>query len=72
MDAPRPPIAVASPAGDVLLLVEAATHPPLAHVAEPIVSLAGVRLSPARGSRQHLHYGQRLSWVRLADGERLA
>ncbi len=70
VDAPRPPIAVASPTGDVMLLVEAATHPPLAHVAEPVVSLAGVRLSPARGSRQHLHYGQRLVWLRLADGER--
>ncbi len=72
VDAPRPPVPVASPAGDMLLLVEAETHPPLAHVAEPVLCLAGLRLSPVRGARQHLHYGKRLSKVNLQDGQRSA
>ncbi len=72
VDAARPPLAVASPDGQGVLLVELETHPPLAHVAEPVLRLAGIRLSAARGSRQHLHYGKRLTWVRCADGERTA
>lgn len=70
VDAPRPPLAVASPTGDGVLLMQMESHPPLAHVAEPVLRLAGIRLSPARGSRQHLQYGKQLDWVRCADGVR--
>lgn len=70
VDAARPPVAVASPSGEGVLLVEIETHPPLTHVAEPVLRLAGIRLSPARGTRQHLQYGKRMDWVRCADGTR--
>ncbi|MFY8104285.1 MAG: hypothetical protein ACOVK6_09305, partial [Ramlibacter sp.] len=72
VDAARPPLAVASPCGLGVLLVEVESHPPLVHVAEPVLRLAGIRLSPARGSRQHLQYGKRLEWVRCEDGTRTA
>ncbi len=72
VDATRPPVAVASSSGLGVLLVEIESHPSLAHVAEPVLRLAGIRLSPARGSRQHLQYGKRLDWVRCEDGARTA
>lgn len=70
VDATRPPLVVVSPSGDGVLLVEVETHPPLVQVAEPVLRLAGIRLSPARGTRQHLQHGKRLDWVRCADGTR--
>lgn len=71
VDAARPPLVVASPSGEGVLLVEIETHPPLVQVAEPVLRLAGVRLSPARGTRQHLQHGKRMDWVRCADGARI-
>lgn len=72
VDAPRPPVSIVSPNGQGVLLLEIAAHPPLKHVAEPVLRLAGIRLSPVRGSRQQLQYGQRLHWVSCDHGERIS
>lgn len=69
VDAPRPPLTVISPSGKGVLLVEIESHPPLNYVSEPILRLAGIRLSPKRRSRQHLQFGKRLHWVRCDNGE---
>ncbi len=71
VDAPRPPLAVVSPNGQGVLLVDIETYPPLTHLAEPVLRLAGIRLSPERGARQQLQYGKRLHWVRCDNGERI-
>ncbi len=52
IDAPPPPQAVVSPAEDAVLLVEPEAYPPIALLAEPLLRLAGVRITPATGCRQ--------------------
>ena len=69
VDAPRPPLTVVSPNGQGVLLVEIESHPPLSNLSEPVLRLAGIRLSPNRRSRQHLQYGKRLQWVSCFTGE---
>jgi len=65
VDAPAPPQAVASPAGDVVLLVGVESHPPIFLLAQPIHRLAGVRISAALGARQRTlrHTGIRIQPV---------
>ena len=69
VDAPRPPLSVVSPNGKGILIVEIESHPPLSDLSEPVLRLAGIRLSPSRRSRQHLQYGKRLQWVSCDTGE---
>lgn len=69
VDAPRPPLSVVSPTGQGVLIVEMESHPPLSYISEPVLRLAGIRLSPHRRSRQHLQYGKRLQWVSCFTGE---
>lgn len=52
IDAPPPPQVVVSPTGGALFLVEPEIYPPIALLAEPILRLGGVRISPAIGYRQ--------------------
>jgi hypothetical protein len=54
LDAPPPPEVVVSPAGDTVLLAEPEAYPPIALLAEPVLRLGGVRISPATGGRQRL------------------
>jgi dipeptidyl aminopeptidase/acylaminoacyl peptidase len=71
LDAPGPPQVRLSPAGDAALLVDVEENPPLSVVAEPFLRLAGVRLVPARGARQHLVAGTALTVLPLPEGPRL-
>ena len=41
-----------SPTGDAVLLAEPEAYPPIALLAEPVLRLGGVRISPATGCRQ--------------------
>ena len=52
VDAPPPPQAVVSPTGDAVLLAEPEAYPPIALLAEPILRIGGVRISPATSCRQ--------------------
>jgi dipeptidyl aminopeptidase/acylaminoacyl peptidase len=52
VDAPPPPQAVVSPTGDTVLLAAPEAYPPIALLSEPVLRLAGVRISPATGCRQ--------------------
>ncbi len=55
VDAPPPPQAVVSPTGDAVLLVDPEAYPPIVLLAEPILRLGGVRISPATGCRQRTY-----------------
>src|ERR1035437_3970208 len=68
LDAPGAPLLRESPAGDAILLVEVEPNPPLSLVAEPFLRLGGVRLTPKRGTRQHLVYGTGLTLLTLPEG----
>src|SRR5262245_26708353 len=51
--APTPEVVV-SPSRDAMLLVEYEGYPPIAFVSQPILRLAGLRISPQTSSRQRL------------------
>ena len=70
VDAPAPPEARMSPAGDAVLLVELEQTPPLPVVVEPFLRLAGVRLVPGRGARQHLLTASGLTVLSLPEGRK--
>src|SRR5262245_54204234 len=53
LDAAPPPQLTLSPARDRILLVEAERYPPIAHLAEPMLRLAGLRINP-RTNGPHL------------------
>jgi dipeptidyl aminopeptidase/acylaminoacyl peptidase len=46
MDAPPPPIAIVSPTGQTMALLERTSLPPIADLAQPMLRLAGVRVNP--------------------------
>ncbi|MGE0455308.1 MAG: prolyl oligopeptidase family serine peptidase [Vicinamibacteria bacterium] len=52
LDAAPPPLTLVSPARDAVLVVEPEANPPIALLAQPMLRLAGVRISPALSSRQ--------------------
>ncbi|HET6203547.1 MAG TPA: prolyl oligopeptidase family serine peptidase [Planctomycetota bacterium] len=52
VDAPPPPFALVSPDGRRVALVESAAMPPLSLLAEPILKLGGVRITPRTNDRQ--------------------
>ena len=47
LDAAPPPMVTVSPARDRVAIVERASMPPIAELAQPMLRLAGVRLNPA-------------------------
>jgi dipeptidyl aminopeptidase/acylaminoacyl peptidase len=52
VDAPPPPQVVVSPTGEAVLLAEPEAYPPIALLAEPVLRLGGLRITPATGCRQ--------------------
>jgi len=52
-DAAQPPQPVLSPRGDLVLLVTAEAYPPIALLAQPLLRVAGVRISPQLQALQH-------------------
>jgi dipeptidyl aminopeptidase/acylaminoacyl peptidase len=51
-DSPSPPLALPSPDGSRILLVEREPHPPLALLARPFLRLAGIRVDPQTGCQR--------------------
>ncbi|MCU0255906.1 MAG: hypothetical protein MUF60_04120, partial [Vicinamibacterales bacterium] len=47
LDAPPPPMVMVSPSRDTVAIVERASMPPIAELAQPMLRLAGIRLNPA-------------------------
>ena len=68
VDATPPPQAVVSPTGDAVLLAEPEAYPPIALLAEPVLRLGGVRITPATGCRQRTFRLARLQVQPTAGG----
>lgn len=68
VDAPPPPQAFTSPAGDLMLLAEYESMPSIAYMAQPILRLAGMRITPKYNSRQQTFFYTGLSIMSLKNG----
>jgi dipeptidyl aminopeptidase/acylaminoacyl peptidase len=68
IDAPPPPMALLAPGGLLIALVHYESHPPVAMLARPYLSLAGLRVDPVITGRQRTHRVTGLSVLRVADG----
>ena len=67
LDAPRLPLAIASPDGSVLLLLQRDNLPPISELARPMLRLAGRRIDPDRNGPHGPRSFVGLSIKRLSD-----
>jgi len=72
IDAPPTPMTYMAPGGRYLALVHHESHPPIAMLARPYLSLAGMRVDPQLGARRRMRRLTGLSVVRIADGQERA
>ena len=68
VDAPPTPSVSLSPAGDVMALVERESMPSIAYLSEPLLRIAGMRITPAYNSRQVLSFSTGLSFKDMKTG----
>jgi dipeptidyl aminopeptidase/acylaminoacyl peptidase len=68
IDAPPAPLALLAPGGRLVALVRYEPHPPVAVLARPYLSLAGLRIDPVIAGRQRLRRVTGLSVLHVADG----
>jgi dipeptidyl aminopeptidase/acylaminoacyl peptidase len=68
IDAPPTPAASLAPGRRFVALVHYESHPPVAHLARPYLSLAGLRLDPSLGGRQRTRRLTGLSVIPLPAG----
>jgi dipeptidyl aminopeptidase/acylaminoacyl peptidase len=69
VDAPPTPEVSMSPAGDVMALIDRESMPSIAALSEPILRIAGIRISPALNSRQVLSFSTGLSLKDMKTGQ---
>jgi len=69
VDAPPPPVASMSPTMDLILLAEYEPMPSIAYLAQPLLELAGMRITPKYNSRQRARFYTGLFIKRLGHGE---
>jgi dipeptidyl aminopeptidase/acylaminoacyl peptidase len=68
IDAPPTPAASLAPGRRFVALVHYESHPPVAHLARPYLSLAGLRLDPSLGGRQRTRRLTGLSVIPVPGG----
>jgi dipeptidyl aminopeptidase/acylaminoacyl peptidase len=68
VEAPPTPMVSMSPAGDTMALFERESMPTIAYVSEPILRIAGMRITPTFNSRQVLSFSTGLSLKDLKTG----
>ena len=68
VDAPPTPSVSMSPAGGTMALVERESMPSIAYISEPILRIAGMRITPAFNSRQVLSFSTGLSLKDMKTG----
>lgn len=68
LDAPPTPRVMLSPARDLMLLIDYETMPSIAALAEPMLRLAGLRITPRTNGEQVLSFNTGLTIKRLKDG----
>jgi len=69
LDAPPFPRAVPSPTRDLMFLADYQAMPPVSDLAQPLLRLAGLRITPRANGRQQLMFHTALSLVSLRDGK---
>ena len=70
LDAPPTPMVLVAPTRTAMCLAEYEAYPPIELLARPFLKLAGVRVDPARHSRQRIRQYAGLAIVDLRDGAR--
>ncbi|MEW6456663.1 MAG: prolyl oligopeptidase family serine peptidase [Acidobacteriota bacterium] len=68
LDAPPPPIALMSPNGNSMLLAEYEAMPSIAYLAQPMLRLAGIRITPKNNSLQQMTFYTGFTLKGLKDG----
>jgi dipeptidyl aminopeptidase/acylaminoacyl peptidase len=68
VDAPPTPSVSMSPAGDTMALVARESMPSIAYISEPILRIAGMRITPSFNSRQVLSFATGLSFKDMKTG----
>jgi dipeptidyl aminopeptidase/acylaminoacyl peptidase len=68
VSAPPTPMVSLSPAGDMMVLVDRESMPAIAYIAEPILRIAGMRITPSYNSRQVLSFSTALSLKDMKTG----
>ena len=68
VDAPPTPSVAMSPAGDAMALIERESMPSIAYLSEPILRIAGMRITPAYNSRQVLNFSTGLALKDMKTG----
>jgi dipeptidyl aminopeptidase/acylaminoacyl peptidase len=68
LNAPATPAALVSPTRDNMLLSTGLRYPPLADLAQPMLRLAGLRISPQTNAPHRSTYSVALTLKRIADG----
>ena len=69
VDAPPTPMVSLSPAGDIMALIDRESMPSIAYLSEPILRIAGMRITPALNSRQVLSFSTGLSLKDMKTGQ---
>lgn len=68
VDAPPTPLVSMSPAGNVMAIIERESMPSIAYLSEPILRIAGMRITPSFNSRQVLSFSTGLSLKDMKTG----
>jgi hypothetical protein len=69
VDAPPTPMVSMSPAGDVMALIARESMPSIAYLSEPILRIAGMRITPALNSEQVLSFSTGVSLKDMKTGQ---
>ena len=69
VDAPPTPRVSLSPARDIMALVEYEAMPTIAYISQPILRIAGIRITPFNNSRQVLSFNTGLSLEDIKTGK---
>ncbi len=69
VDAPPLPRASINPTGDLMLLSESESMPSIAYMSQPLLRLAGVRITPKYNSRQQTSFTIGLTVKSIKDGK---
>ncbi len=69
VDAPPLPRASINPTGDLMLLSESESMPSIAYMSQPLLRLAGVRITPKYNSRQQTSFTTGLTIKSIKDGK---
>lgn len=69
--APPPPRVSLNPTGEIMFLAEYETMPSIAYMAQPLLRLAGTRITPKYNSRQQTFFFTSLTLKSIKDGKEM-